>query len=228
MERNLPLEPFMLASRVERLERAATSRTRTLTMVLDGVHDPHNLSAVVRSCEGFGLLDLHVVESHAGFRVSKKISQGAEKWLDVHRHCDPAGCIHALWQAGFQLWVAAPGTAHHRVQDLPVDRPLALVFGNERDGASIAMQRAAAGCFQVPMCGFSQSFNVSVAAGIALAFVVEARRQRPQGHGDLSAAERAALVAVWQRRSVRHADRILSRLARSGGPEEECRDAANR
>lgn len=228
MEKNAPLEPFMLASRVERLEDAASSRTRTLTLVLDGVHDPHNLSAVVRSCEGFGLLDLHVVESHAGFRISKKVSQGAEKWLDVHRHADPDSCARALRQAGFALWIAAPGTHHRRVQGLPFDRPLALVFGNEHDGASPAMQRAAAGCFHIPMCGFSQSFNVSVAAGIALAVAVEARRQRPQGHGDLSAAQRASLVADWQRRSVRHADRILARLARSGGPEEECRDAPNR
>lgn len=215
----------MLASRVERLARAAAGRTRTLTLVLDGVHDPHNLSAVVRSCEAFGLLDLHVVESHARFRPSRKITQGTEKWIDLHRHRDPADCARSLQQAGFALWVAAPGKTGRRVQELPVTGPLALVFGNEHAGASPAMHEAATGNFHIPMYGFCESFNISVAAGIALAFAVESRRRRPQGHGDLSPGERAALIATWQRRSVRHADRILARLSTDEGPEEDFRNA---
>ncbi|MBN2498166.1 MAG: RNA methyltransferase [Deltaproteobacteria bacterium] len=208
----LPLEPFMLARRSRRLEEIATRRTRNLVLVLDGVHDPHNLSAVVRSSEAFGLLDLHVVESHAPFRVHSKISQGAEKWLDIHHHASAADCVAALTEQGLAIHVAdaACSTA---VDELPWERPLALVFGNEHLGCSQAFRRAADGRFCVPMHGFAESLNVSVAAGICLAIGVRERIRRLGRHGDLDPAARTALVEDWRRRSVRHADQILAHLA---------------
>ena len=128
MVEDRPLEPFMLPSRIERLLQAAARRIRSLTVVLDGVHDVHNLSAVVRSCEGFGLLDLHVVETHANFRVSPKVSQGAEKWLDIHRHRHVQSCIKALRRRGFDLWVADPRPSSLEVEALPWDGQLERYF----------------------------------------------------------------------------------------------------
>jgi tRNA (guanosine-2'-O-)-methyltransferase len=212
MDAGFPLEPFLLPSRARRLEEAVARRTRSLAVVLDGVHDPHNLSAVVRSCESFGLLDLHVVESHARFRLSSKVSQGAEKWLDIHLHPEPGACIQALSQGGFHLWVADPAGGSVQVDQLPFEDRIALVFGSEHDGISAEMARASSGRFRIPMYGFSRCFNVSVAAGIALATAVEKREQRCQGHGDLTQSEQKALLADWQHRSVKHADRILFRL----------------
>ena len=201
-----------------------SQRTRSVTVVLDGTHDPHNLSAVVRSCEGFGILDLWVIESHARFRINSSITQGAEKWLDIHRYDDPAACADALLDKGFELWMADPNSASADVEELAWEKKIALVFGNEHEGVSLQMERAASGRFRIPMHGFSQSLNVSVAAGITLAVGVRERERRLGCFGDLTEDEQAELVAEWERRSVKYADRILAHLE---SKREECRDTPN-
>jgi tRNA (guanosine-2'-O-)-methyltransferase len=210
---NDPLEDFMLPERAERLRRGAARRSRNLVVVLDGVHDPHNFAAVARSCDAFGLLDLHVIERDARFRVRRKVSQGAEKWLDIHRWPAPRSCFTALAAAGFELWLA-DGAGGRPVEAVPWPRRIALVFGNEHAGASDFLRQRAAGRFTIPMHGFAESFNVSVAVGISLAFGVRGRIQALGRHGDLTADQQRRLVGEWQRRSVRHGDRILRRLAR--------------
>ena len=219
-----PLEQFLLESRIERLKQAVARRTRSLTVALDGAHDPHNLSAVVRSCEGFGLLDLWVVESHARFRTNSKVAQGAEKWVDIHLHDDASTCARELVERGFELWVADAESAGTDVTGVPWERKIALVFGNEHEGVSPEMQEAASGRFSIPMHGFSQSLNVSVAAGISLAIGIRERQRRLGRVGDLSEEEQVELFAEWERRSVRYADKILAHLE---SKREENRDAAN-
>ncbi len=206
----------MLPERVERLRRVAAGRTRNLVLALDGVHDPHNLSAIVRSCDAFGLLDLHVVESNARFRVSRKVSQGADKWLDIHRWPDPDACAERLVDDGYKLWVADVRPGSLSVDELPWEQRLALVFGNEHAGASDRMRTRATGAFHIPMHGFAESFNVSVAVGICLALALRGRQAKLGRHGDLSEVEIDRLVDDWQRRSVRGADLILRRLAGQG------------
>ena len=210
----------MLPTRVDRLQEAAFHRTRSITIVLDGVHDPRNLSAVVRSAEGFGLLDLHVIETHAPFRLAGKVTQGAEKWLDIHRYPEPNPCFEALIELGFELWLADPDPSGCPVKQVPWQKKVALVFGNEHQGASKRMREKANGFFHIPMQGFSQSLNISVSAGIALAMGVSERIDRLGRHGDLPEDEQRALVAEWQRRSVRCADQILARM----NPETTCED----
>ena len=213
------LEDFMLPERVERLRQVAAWRTRNLILVLDGVHDPHNLSAVVRSCDAFGLLDLHVIESNARFRVSRKISQGAEKWLDIHRWPEPKSCAQQLHAQGFELWLADSRPDSLPGDQLPWDKRLGLVFGNEHAGASAQMREQATGCFHIPMHGFAESFNISVAVGIGLALAQRGRQAQLGRHGDMSSDEIDQLVEDWQRRSVRASDLILRRLAGQDGQE---------
>jgi tRNA (guanosine-2'-O-)-methyltransferase len=215
MNERKALEPFLLSDRIARIEKNAELRTRNLVVVLDDVHDPHNQSAIVRSCDGFGLLELHVIENHPRFRCNKKVSQGAQKWLEIMRHRDSTSCATALNERGFELWVADPKAPSQPVDNLPWERPLALVFGNEHEGPSKAMRSHATGCFHVPMFGFVESFNVSVAVGIALAVGVRERLRRLGRHGDLTDEERQQLIAAWVRRSVRHADKILSQLTKA-------------
>jgi len=202
----------MYPARVKRLWSATASRTRRLTVILDGVHDPHNFSAVARSVEGFGLLDLHVIETHAPLRLSSKVTQGAEKWIDFHRYSEPGKCLEALEKSEFELWFADPGTQGRQVKNLPWEKKLALVFGNEHEGPSSAIRRGAAGSFRIPMHGFSQSLNISVATGITLAIAAAEREKKLGSHGDLSESECTELAAEWQRRSVRCADKIMERL----------------
>lgn len=211
----------MLSSRADRLQKAAAQRTRSLAVVLDGVHDQHNLSAVVRSCEGFGILDLHVIETHAPFQIGSSVTQGAEKWLDIHRYLRPEDCIAALAASRLEIWLANPAPGSLEVSEVAWQKPIALVFGNEHEGPSQAMQKNASGSFHIPMPGFTQSLNISVAAGITLATGVAERIRRLGKHGDLSQSEQSELIAQWQRRSVKYADKILARLNKEQSSEDE-------
>jgi len=214
MDAPFPLESFLLDSRISRLRDIADQKTRSLTVVLDGLHDPHNISAVLRSSEGLGLLDVHVIESRASFALRPQVTRGAEKWLDLHRYDDPAACVKELQKLDFQLWAAEPPPGGVPLSQIPWEKPIALVFGNEHLGLSAAMKQAATGFFSLTMYGFCQSFNVSVSAGIALALAVREREARLGHHGDLSAEEKAALLCDWQKRSVRASERILAHIKR--------------
>jgi tRNA (guanosine-2'-O-)-methyltransferase len=210
-DRKLSLKSFMSNIRNQRLTEVVASRTRSLTVVLDGVHDPHNFSAVLRSSEAFGVLHVHVVTSSGPFVVNPVITQGAEKWVEVHQYAEPEQCVGVL-KNDFKIWIASPSTGSIAVDDVPWEDPIALVFGNEHCGVSPATQEASSGSFCVPMYGFSQSFNISVSVAITLAIAVRKREKRPQGHGDLSPEAQKALLAEYQKRSVRGSSRILERL----------------
>jgi tRNA (guanosine-2'-O-)-methyltransferase len=187
---------LLLDRRAERIDHVVADRLGTLTLVLEGVHDPHNLAAVLRTAEGLGLQEVHVV-LHAsgapgGFRPSAAITQGADKWLDVIRHKSAKACVEALRGRGFQLFASLLSYEAIPLERLPFDRKLALIFGNEHDGVSQELAAASDGTFRIPMYGFTQSFNISVAAAIAIHAGVETGR-RHAGGGNLPPRERAAL-----------------------------------
>jgi len=182
----------LLARRKLRIDEVVSQRVRGLTLVLEQVHDPHNLAAILRSAEGLGLQDLHVVEGPKGFRPSQAVTQGADKWIDVHRHESAAACAGQLRARGFRLFGSQLEGQARSLQELPAAEKLALVFGNEHAGLSEAFAGHCDGFFRIPMSGFSQSFNVSVAVGITLATAMQNRRTLGLG-GDLSEEEQAAL-----------------------------------
>jgi tRNA (guanosine-2'-O-)-methyltransferase len=186
---------LLLDRRKERIDAVVAQRVRGLTLVLEHVHDPHNLAAVLRTSEALGLQDLHVVAGPKGFRPSQAVTQGADKWLDVHKHPDAAACAVELHHQGFRIFGSRLDGEALDLAALPFAEPqerLALVFGNERDGLSPEFAERCDGFFRIPMLGFSQSFNISVAVGITLATAMLARRQRGLG-GDLPESEREAL-----------------------------------
>ncbi len=179
-----------------RLEQALARRTRTLTVVLHGVHDPHNQAAVMRTCEALGVQEVHVVETdQPPLRPSPRVSQNAHRWLDLVHHPDLAAACRELGGRGFRLAAAGFGRRAVPLVELPATRPLALVLGNESRGLTAAEQGACDLTFSIPLHGLSQSLNVSVAAGVALGWLIEARRRTWGGPGDLSDEERMALRA---------------------------------
>jgi len=183
---------LLLARRKERIDAVVAQRVRGLTLVLEQVHDPHNLAAVLRTSEALGLQDLHVVASPKGFRPSQAVTQGADKWLDIHKHPSASACAEELHRQGFRIHGSRLDGAAIDLSTLPFGERLALVFGNERDGLSPEFAERCDGFFRIPMLGFSQSFNISVAVGITLATAMRARREL-QLAGDLSETEREAL-----------------------------------
>lgn len=196
------LAPLVTAARLARLEAVAASRTRSAVLVLEDLTDPHNGSAVLRSADAFGVQEVHVVERLQPFRAAHRVARGTHRWLDVVRHRDADACARALHDRGFRIFVAAMEGAI-RPEALREPEKVAIVFGNEHAGVSGGMRAHADGTYAVPMVGFVESLNVSVAAAIT---VYEATRGR---QGDLDAAAREALVARYLTTSVRDAERIV-------------------
>jgi tRNA (guanosine-2'-O-)-methyltransferase len=214
---------FLVPERRARIDEVVANRTRTLTVVMEAFCDPQNVNAVLRTCEAFGIQELHAIEGPMKpYDRNKKISQNADKWLDVHRWRSTAECLGKLRADGFAVYVTHLDPGARPLGELSFAGKVALVFGNENRGVSEEAVRLADATFAIPMRGFVQSFNVSVAAAISLAKAVERREIERGRHGDLSEADAAALrqrfyvVAVKQRTRIAKAQQVAERRARHG------------
>lgn len=200
------LEPLVTEARRERLRSVIDARLASVTVLMDAPHDPHNGSAVLRSCDAFGVQRLHVVPRHEPFAISTTVTRGSEKWVDVLVHPTPAEAVASLTSEGFEL-VATHPEGQLAPEDLATIPRLALVLGNERDGIREDLERAASRTVRVPMRGFVESLNMSVSAAILLSAATGPRR------GDLPEDERLLLYARGLYRSVVHSTDVLAALA---------------
>lgn len=199
------LESMTLASRQARLHEVIGQRLASVTLVMDEPADPHNGAAVVRSADAFGVQQIHVVPRESAFFVSTGVARGTERWVDVIVHPGPHEAIESLRDAGFTLVATHPDGELLPEQLVSIPK-LALVLGNEHEGISDPLTRAAEHCVRVPMRGFVESLNVSVSAAVLLA---AATRDRP---GDLPADDKRQLYARGLFRSVHRAGEILANL----------------
>ncbi len=192
-----PLHREILTPRLDRMLEVALGRLASVTIVLESLWDPHNAAAVVRSAEGLGLDEVHVVEEPHRYRRHPRILRGSDRWISIVLHPALDGCLDRLEERGFLVCAADVGAGSLPLAELPIDRPLAVVLGSEKDGLSVRAKERATLRFKVPMPGFTQSFNASVSAAITL-FELTARRRRCLGRaGDLDLADQVARVHGW-------------------------------
>jgi len=195
--------------RLARIESVIAARLSSVTVVLDRLIDPHNTAAILRSAEGMGIGALHIVPHEEGdASAHRRVTRDADKWLALTQARSGAAAARALTAQGFNVYAGHLDGEALLVQDLPVDRPLALLFGNEHEGPSPETLAACSGTFRIPMAGFTQSFNVSVAAAIALFGVVWRRRAHLGAPGDLDEQARQALRSRYWRLAAKLARRI--------------------
>ena len=211
---------FLGPGRRARIDAVVSNRTRTLTVVMEAFCDPQNVNAVLRTCEAFGIQELHAIEGPMKpYDRNKKISQNADKWLDVRRWSSTGECLASLKSEGFAIYVTHLGEGTRPLDALPFAGKVALVFGNEHRGVSDEAVALADAAYAIPMRGFVQSLNVSVAAAISIAKAVERREAERGRHGDLSDVEAAALrerfylLAVKQRARIAKAAQVEARRA---------------
>ncbi|MBX2811985.1 MAG: RNA methyltransferase [Myxococcales bacterium] len=206
------LKPYVSTERQARIREVLAARTRDVTVVLEDLANTHNGAAVLRTADAMGLMEVHLVpKKGARFRVSPKVAKGAFKWLDTILHPSIEASVKALRGRGFQIWVSSVTADARPVHEVPVDVPLALLFGNEHEGVSQNACALADGRFHVPMYGFVESLNVSVAAALTLAEVLRSKRAR-HVLSPLGEEERIVAEAVWYARSVRAAPELLGHL----------------
>ena len=202
-------ESLLTPQRLARIDAVVAARLRSVTVVLDRLLDAHNVAAVLRTAEGLGLARVHIVPHDArDAGAHRRVTQDADKWLDVRIENDGAVVAKKLASEGFAVFAGHLDAAVRPSVEIPVDRPVALLFGNEHEGPSAETIAACAGTFRIPMAGFTQSFNVSVAAGIALSQICAARRAFLRSPGDLPPDERRALRSRFLRLAARLSRRV--------------------
>ena len=208
------LIPVVTERRAERLRGVAANRSRRVVPVLEGLVDPHNTSAILRSCDAFGWQEVQVVDGPQGFLAAHRVAKGSHKWLDVIRHESTSSCFESLRARGYEILVAVMG-GEVGPRDLAARGKVAIVFGNEHRGASDEALGGADGSYAIPMAGFVESLNVSVAAAITL----HAARRAPETAVD--AATPAAENDCLGRTAKREHDELLARFLFTSVPDAD-------
>lgn len=187
----------------EMFDRIAQDRTTYLTVVLENVFQEHNASAVLRTCDCFGVQELHVIEKDNQYKVQRDIALGAGRWVDIKNFdkgtTPTLDCIKQLRSKGYQIIATTPHTSDETIYSLDLSKPTALVFGTERKGISQEVIDQADGFVRIPMYGFTESFNISVSVAITLN-VLRNRLENSELNWKLSPSEQIALKQKWCRK----------------------------
>ena len=206
-----PLEPFTTPERLHRVDTVLRQRIVSVTAAFEDVFDPHNLAACVRTCEGYGLHDLHAIYNTHEFRTASTVAKSADQWLELHQHQGTRAGVQALKDQGFSIWVSDL-QATQTLAELPLDPKIALVVGNAKVGISEEMRQMADRRYILPMHGMVQSFNLSVALAISLEQLIPRRRAELGGWGDMPMARMWALRQQWLELGHRHVDVLRREL----------------
>jgi tRNA (guanosine-2'-O-)-methyltransferase len=185
--------------RLNRLEGVLRYRQPDLTVVMENIHDAHNVSAILRSCDAAGVMGVQLIYTDTEFPdIGKKSSASAKKWVDQRRFNSVKECYDKLHEEGYEIFATHLAKAAKSPSEVDMAKKIAIVVGNEHEGVSSEAAQLADGIIQIPMFGMIQSLNVSVATAVIL---FEAVRQRiAAGQYDkskMSSAELAKLLKVW-------------------------------
>lgn len=204
------LEGFISLERRKRFLEVLDKRTKYLTVAIEDVFQFHNTSAIIRSCEVFGIQEAHVIENRFGKRLDKNIAMGAQQWVDIHRYENSKDCLEKLKRDGYQIIATTPHIDSCSLQDFQIGTMVALFFGTEKEGLSSDVMQAADGFLKIPMVGFTESLNVSVSAAILLQVLTEKLRKSKLSW-QLSEKEKLEKRLDWTKKSIKSIEEILKR-----------------
>jgi tRNA (guanosine-2'-O-)-methyltransferase len=212
------LTPYLTANKQQLFEQVLPERTRHITVAVEDTYREHNASAVVRSSECFGIQDIHIIEKQHKYNVAKGIAKGSEKWVDVHIYDEEEdntqSCIDRLRQQGYTIAAATP----HRQEVTPaaynITQPTAVFFGRELYGLSDAVTEQADHFINIPMVGFTESFNISVSAAIILYELTKRLREQPSIEWRLSRDEQLLKKLEWTIKTIQNGERLAGRYFR--------------
>lgn len=205
------IKPLLTPERIQKIERVVRDRTFSVSLVLENIYDRGNISAVLRSAEAFGLGQVHLIEAEK-FKESQRTTAGADKWVEIRRWKNTEDCIQEMKRQGKQIVVTHLGERSKPISQVDFTRRTALVLGNEKDGASKKMIESADHCVILPMVGFVQSYNISVAAALCLYHLYQDRIQRRGYHGDLSENEKKVLESIYICRTQQSSVDVLKEI----------------
>lgn len=203
-------ESFLTENRKQLFKNVLENRTRHFTVVLEDMFQSHNASAVFRTCDIFGVQDLHAIENKYNNKVSRHVAKGSQKWLNQYRYRNDGDntktCLDGLKKAGYQIVATTPHNDSCLLQDFDVSRKTAFVFGSEAEGVSDYVIENADGFLKIPMVGFTESLNISVAAAIILQDVTTKLRNS-KINWELSKEEKEVLYFDWVKKTIKNVDK---------------------
>jgi tRNA (guanosine-2'-O-)-methyltransferase len=211
------LYKIITPSKQEMFDRIAAERTNFLTVSLENVYQEHNASAVLRSCDCFGIQQLHVIEKDNQYKVQRDIALGAGRWVDMFNY-DQGGnptmdCINNLRLKGYRIVATSPHANEKTINDIDISQPMALIFGTERRGISDEVKAAADEFVSIPMYGFTESFNISVSVAITLN-VLRQRLEKSSVDWKLTQEEQISLKLKWCRKILRGGQELEDEIRR--------------
>ena len=208
------LEEFVSEKRKATFHRVLEERTRYFTVVLEDIYQPHNSSAVIRSCDIFGVQDVHVIQNKYSSKVSRHVAKGSQKWLDIKKYNKSAtntqDCLDALRNDGYQIIATTPHNESCFLHEFDITKKSAFVFGVEKEGVSEYTMNQADGFLKIPMVGFTESLNISVAAAIILQDITTKLRASNL-EWQLTTKEKEMLYFDWVQKSIKSIKKISER-----------------
>ena len=204
------LQNFITEERKQRFLEVISQRTNHFTVAMEDVFQMHNTSAVVRTCEVFGVQQAHSIEGRYGKRLDEKIAMGAQKWVDVFRYDDTQKCIDSLREKGYQIVATTPHQDAYLLNDFDISKKSAFFFGTEKEGLSEQVLSQADTYLKIPMVGFTESLNISVAVAIVLQQLTDKLR-RSNLKWQLTEEERYRILEQWTKVSVRNVKDVMKR-----------------
>ncbi len=205
------LTGFVSENKRTKIDEIVLSRTRHLTVVLEDIFQSQNASAVLRTCDCFGIQDVHIIENRYPYEINPDVELGSAKWLNMNYYNESEyntlEAFNALREKGYKIVATSPHKNDLMIQDLPIDDKIALVFGTEKEGLSdMAIQNADA-FVKIPMYGFTESFNISVSAAMSVFYLSEKIRQSGI-HWQLQEEEEVDIKINWVSNVIRMAEQL--------------------
>lgn len=202
------LETYLTPQRKARFDAVLPNRTKHFTVATEDVYQLHNTSAVIRSCDVFGIQEVHIVEERNSKRIDREIALGSQKWVDLKRYQTVDECIESLKENGYQIVATTPHENDQVLADFDITKKSCFFFGREAEGLSQEVL-AAADCFlKIPMVGFTESLNISVSAAIILQDVTNKLRHS-QINWQLSEQEQLEKRLDWISKTLKSYDDIV-------------------
>ena len=204
------LENILTDNRKERFLNVLKNRTNHFTIAVEDIFQMHNTSAVMRSCEVFGIQELNIIEQRYGKSIDKEIAMGAQKWVEINAFDSISGCVDSLKAKGYQIIATTPHENDCLLEDFDISKPSALFFGTERDGLSEEILQKADGFLKIPMVGFTESLNISVSAAIIIQNLMN-RLRNSDINWQLSEEDILEKRLQWAKSSIKDIKRIEAR-----------------
>lgn len=212
------LYSIITPAKIEKFERIAAERTRHITVAVENLYQEHNASAVMRSCDCFGIQDLHIIEKDNVFNVNKDIALGAGQWVDHYHYTDKlyptTTCIQTLKDKGYKIASTTPHTDAYTINTVPIDEPIAFLFGTEQTGLSEKALDLSDYYVKIPMVGFTESFNISVSAALTINTVRTRLESQEELNWRLSKEEQTKLKIEWCKNIIKNPDNVVKDFMR--------------